>query len=177
MRLKASQLNWRASLARSYHVPTLNERFWIPQGNPNIRPEKGWVTESSLAWEPTLQTSVQYQIQLTAYHKKISDWIIWNPERNYRAENQQEAIATGIEAVAKVLTNKNEHSFILSGYHSLTRSTYQRLNSAFFWPGHYRQAAHLCAYPYGRRAGVLRSSTVSVNHADSLQRLGLYHFW
>jgi vitamin B12 transporter len=131
MRLKASQLNWRATLARSYHVPTLNERFWIPQGNPNIRPEKGWVTESSLAWEPTLNTSVQYQIQLTAYHKKISDWIIWNPERNYRAENLQEAIATGIEAVAKVSINKNEHSFNLSGYYSLTRSTYQRLNSAF----------------------------------------------
>ena len=35
-------------MARSYRAPTLNERYWVPGGNPALLPEAGWGSEAGL---------------------------------------------------------------------------------------------------------------------------------
>jgi iron complex outermembrane receptor protein len=37
----------RISLARNYHQPTLNDLYWLPGGNPELRPEKGYTADIS----------------------------------------------------------------------------------------------------------------------------------
>ncbi|GAB2765678.1 TonB-dependent receptor plug domain-containing protein [Rhabdobacter roseus] len=88
----------KASVGRNYRVPTLNERYWLNLGNPNLRPEHGWNKEAGLEakWVPA--PAQQLTASLTAYHNRVDDWTYWNPERNYYVENLQLVVARGLEA-------------------------------------------------------------------------------
>ena len=35
-------------IGRSFRAPTLNERYWQPGGNPDLRPERGWTFDAGL---------------------------------------------------------------------------------------------------------------------------------
>ncbi len=100
------QLTIKGSLAKSYRVPTLNERYWKDLGNPAIRPEKSIAKELGLHQTLVLAKSLTLRNHLTLYHNKISDWIYWNPARNYAAENLQHVTAKGIE-----LTNHWQYGY------------------------------------------------------------------
>lgn len=78
LKQKAHQLNAKMLLSRSYRVPTLNERFWSPGGNPDIRPEQGLSTEAGLQWEWNLPHS-NLNTELTFFRLWIDDWILWQP--------------------------------------------------------------------------------------------------
>ncbi len=41
-------LTWKSSLSSNYRYATLNERFWIPGGNSNIRYEENYMAETGL---------------------------------------------------------------------------------------------------------------------------------
>lgn len=123
--------SWQASVARSYHQPTLNERYWVPQGNPHLLPEKGWAAESSLTLQYAPNASVSAKFIGTVFRKRVSNWIIWNPEANYKAQNLQEVLSTGFEAFTQLKFIKNEHSFDMTTHYSFTRVSYQKGASAF----------------------------------------------
>ena len=69
----------KASAARSYRAPTLNERYWRPGGNPDLRPELGFGYEAGLrhrlagSWGTTLET------EFTAFRQEVDDWVQWLP--------------------------------------------------------------------------------------------------
>lgn len=92
-----SRLSARASVGRSYRVPTLNERYWKNLGNPDLRPEHGLNAEVGLSarMQPTAAWLVT--VDGTAYRNRIDDWTYWNPDRGYRVENLQQVLARGFE--------------------------------------------------------------------------------
>lgn len=94
---QAGSLTARASVGRSYRVPTLNERYWQTLGNPSLRPEHGLNAEAGLSgqWQPT--TNWHLTTDLTTYRNRIDDWTYWNPDRGYRVENLQQVLARGLE--------------------------------------------------------------------------------
>ncbi|NNE27677.1 MAG: TonB-dependent receptor [Saprospiraceae bacterium] len=59
-------------LSKEYRLPTLNELFWRPGGNSDIRPESGWNQELTIGYKPSI---VYFEIGL--YHRLINDWILW----------------------------------------------------------------------------------------------------
>ncbi|MCE7062479.1 TonB-dependent siderophore receptor [Dyadobacter sp. CY343] len=91
------QLKLKGSLARSYRVPTLNERYWAVLGNPDIKPESGWNKEIGL--EQSLKSTFGdvFTASITGYHNRVKDWTYWNPTKNYRVENLQQVLARGLE--------------------------------------------------------------------------------
>ncbi|WP_210466590.1 TonB-dependent receptor plug domain-containing protein [Rufibacter roseolus] len=68
----------KANVSRSYRVPTLNDRFWRPGGNPALKPESGWGYEGGLVHQhkngPLTGTT-----ELTGYALQVKDWIQWQP--------------------------------------------------------------------------------------------------
>jgi vitamin B12 transporter len=96
------KLTWPLSLARSYRVPTLNERYWQDLGNPDIRPESGWNKETGMVWQQGLSSRSQFTFSATYFHNRIKDWTYWNPAKNYRVENLQEVVSKGWELEAKL---------------------------------------------------------------------------
>lgn len=95
-------LTARASVGRSYRVPTLNERYWEGLGNPNLRPESGLNAEMGLTGRVQPSPTWLLTTDLTAYRNRIDDWTYWNPDRNYRVENLQLVLTQGLETAATV---------------------------------------------------------------------------
>lgn len=68
------RLELRALIARNFRLPTFNDRYWTPGGNPNLRPEQGWSQEAGLHLRAGGLTA-----SATAYHRYIHNWILWYP--------------------------------------------------------------------------------------------------
>ncbi|GAA4305952.1 TonB-dependent receptor plug domain-containing protein [Nibribacter koreensis] len=75
---EAGTLTLKGNVSRSYRVPTLNDRYWRPGGNPDLSPESGWGYEAGLA-HAFQQNQLTSQTEVTVYRLKVQDWIQWQP--------------------------------------------------------------------------------------------------
>ncbi|HEY9178540.1 MAG TPA: TonB-dependent receptor [Flavipsychrobacter sp.] len=70
--------NWlqlRGNVQRTYRVPTLNELYYSPGGNPNLKPEKGW--NEDVGYTVSVKSGWMVRHSLSAYNRVIDDWILW----------------------------------------------------------------------------------------------------
>jgi vitamin B12 transporter len=99
---KKNQWRLRTQFSRGYRVPTLNDRYWNPGGNPNLKPENAWQGEAGFEW--VLEKGKRkFQAGLTGFSTYTDQWIIWLPsEHGYWApSNLQKVNAAGLEASFK----------------------------------------------------------------------------
>jgi iron complex outermembrane receptor protein len=90
-------LTWKLQASKGYRVPTLNDRFWQPGGNPDIRPESSYNAESTLGWERR-NSGKRLQINATLFRMWVQDWILWLPRGSFWSpENAREVRVTGVE--------------------------------------------------------------------------------
>ena len=75
---RKGQVTLKASAARNYRYPTLNDLYFMPGGNPLLKPEEGISFDGGL--------SAQHQGRLfrwsgnvTGFYSRISNWIAWLP--------------------------------------------------------------------------------------------------
>jgi vitamin B12 transporter len=94
---ETDRINLNLNIAYSYRVPTLNERYWVNLGNPEIKPEVSFNKEVGLMWKRRTSNTWHQQYGLTIFHNLIDNWTYWNPDRNYRVENLQQVLAKGLE--------------------------------------------------------------------------------
>ncbi len=89
------------SVARNYHHPTLNDLYFVPGGNPNLKPEVG--TTYDLGIEGRLKRP-QWEIggKLAIYRSDITNWILWTPTVKgfWSPENLSAVRSSGVEARA-----------------------------------------------------------------------------
>ncbi|WP_051287096.1 TonB-dependent receptor plug domain-containing protein [Algoriphagus mannitolivorans] len=67
----------KSSMAKGFKVPTLNDRFWEPGGNPDLLPEESLSGELGLHW--TKRGFFNLEQSLTYFRMKVDNWIIWMP--------------------------------------------------------------------------------------------------
>jgi iron complex outermembrane receptor protein len=90
----------KASLGKGFKVPTLNDQFWSPGGNPNLLPEESINGEIGLNWTKTGVFS--FEQSLTYYRMQVDNWIIWLPKGSiWSPENIREVQNQGIEYQGK----------------------------------------------------------------------------
>ncbi len=93
---ESNELIIQASLAKGIKIPTLNDRFWEPGGNPNLLPEESKSGEVGLNW--TTNTVANLENSLTYYRMNVDNWIIWLPKgSSWVPENIREVLNQGIE--------------------------------------------------------------------------------
>ncbi|MEM7163367.1 MAG: TonB-dependent receptor [Bacteroidota bacterium] len=64
-----------ASIKRVGRAPNYDDLFFIPGGNPELKPEKGWSYEVGYELRP----SVKESISINVYRNEMKDWIQWRP--------------------------------------------------------------------------------------------------
>ncbi len=87
--------NVKASAGRAFRMPTLNDRFWSPGGQPDLRAERAWSADAGLAWtRPSLAAEV------SMFARAGRDEIVWLPTSGARwsPENVGRTRALGAEA-------------------------------------------------------------------------------
>ena len=91
-----TSLHFKTAFGLGLKLPTLNDRYWEPGGNPNLRPEKSQNGEMGLQLKQT--GTFSWSQRLTYYRMQVDDWIIWLPKGNFWSpENIREVHNQGLE--------------------------------------------------------------------------------
>ncbi len=94
----------RLAVARIFRLPTLNERFWEPGGNSDLRPERGQQVEWLVAYRPS---SGRLFARVVLFGSRISDRIVWRPafagtqRRIWTPDNVARVSGRGLEAFGR----------------------------------------------------------------------------
>ncbi len=120
----------KGNIARNYHLPTLNDLYWQPGGNPDLLPEEGFTVEGGLAYQQTFSGHLLLT-ELSLYRSQIDNWIIWIP--SYRGYWEPHNIRS-------VLSKGLEYSMQLQGY--LSDFNY-RLSATYGYSSAVNQGDHL----------------------------------
>lgn len=89
----------KASISRNYRFPSLNDLYFLPGGNPNLRSESGWTYDSGVSFATGKQGVYSLSGSATWFESFIKDWIIWLPTTKgfFSPENIKDVHAYGIE--------------------------------------------------------------------------------
>lgn len=96
-------LKIKASNAYNHRYPTLNDLYWEPGGNIDLRPERGFSYDATVALTPKLGI-VKFDLEASYYHKDIKDWIMWIPTTNgyiWEPANFNRVRSQGLELMIK----------------------------------------------------------------------------
>jgi outer membrane cobalamin receptor len=87
------------SIAGNSHPPTLNDLYYLPGGNPNLKSEKGTQLELVGITDFSFQEN-QLHTGISLFYSKVKDWIIWLPtfQGYWEPTNIERVISRGIEA-------------------------------------------------------------------------------
>lgn len=92
----------RASVSRNYKFPTLNDLYFLPGGNPELKNEKGWSYDAGVSFNTSLGVSLPARIGggVTWFESMIDDWIMWLPTTKgfYSPSNVKRVNSYGIES-------------------------------------------------------------------------------
>ena len=121
-------LTLKASAARSYRAPTLNERYYNPGGNPALRPEIGLGYEAGLLHRLALAPRTTLQTELTAYRQLVDDWVQWTPgpEGYWRPRNLRQVLTQGLEASSTLVLQRGAHRFTGRAAYAFTQARTRR---------------------------------------------------
>ena len=115
----------RASAARNYRYPTLNDLYFRPGGNKNLKPERGWTFDAGL--ETTLKGDARsLRASATVFDSRIDDWILWigSPKLGiYTPINIRRVHSYGVEAkLSAEAETSGGWRLLLDGNFAWTRS-------------------------------------------------------
>jgi outer membrane cobalamin receptor len=113
----------KASAVRNFHNPSLNDLYWQPSGNPNLKSEEGYTFEGGLEYGyGTKNWSVNTEI--TGYYSEIDNWITWLPSTNgsWSPLNLKKVESKGVEISYQGSFKVNKTKFYANGNYAFTNT-------------------------------------------------------
>ena len=94
----------KASLSRNYRFPTLNDLYFLPGGNPDLKKESGWTYDAGVSFAAGREGSYSLSGSASWFESYIHDWILWLPTVKgfFSPKNIKDVHAYGIEAKANL---------------------------------------------------------------------------
>ena len=114
----------KLNLSRNSKIPSLNDRFWNPGGNPDLKNEYAYSYEIGYKLDHQLTNSVTLGSELNYFNNHISDMIQWRPgESSFLvADNIGSVNSSGFESSLSVKYLNNNLSVNLNAGYSYTRA-------------------------------------------------------
>ena len=99
---KTGNIVAKASISRNYRFPTLNDLYFLPGGNPDLKRESGWSYDAGLSFSVGRSGIYSLSGSATWFESYIKDWIIWLPTTKgfFSPENIKDVHAFGVELKA-----------------------------------------------------------------------------
>lgn len=91
------------SASRNYRMPTLNDLFMMPGGNPQLRHEHGYTCDLGVRASYSYGRRLATELSINGFESRISDWILWLPTTKgfFSPRNVKDVHAYGIESKLK----------------------------------------------------------------------------
>ena len=112
----------KASASRNFRFPTLNDLYFMPGGNPDLKPEKGLSYDAGFSFATARNDSYSLEGEVTWFDSYIDDWIVWIPtfKGYWTPRNIKQVHAYGIETKA-------------GGFLQFSKDLQLHLNGSFSW--------------------------------------------
>jgi iron complex outermembrane receptor protein len=120
-------LNWQFKVGKNYRLPTLNDRFWNPGGNPDLLPESGWSYESTISTDFNAK-NLDFKIALTGFNRTIKNQILWIPlegEPFWSPHNISKVWSRGLESYFSIFYQNEHLNIALQGGYDFIRASNQ----------------------------------------------------
>jgi len=112
--------------SRNFRVPTMNDKYWNPGGNPELKPEDSWNIETGAEFRLHAGRQLNSKINLNVYSLVIKNMIQWVPGDAgiWSPHNEQKVWSRGLE-----ISSRTDWKYAgFSGYfrfgYNYTPSTY-----------------------------------------------------
>ncbi len=67
----------KASVSQNYRSPTLNDKYFLPGGNPDLKHEQGFTYDCGISFSIGKDEKYKLNGEATWFDSYIDDWIIW----------------------------------------------------------------------------------------------------
>jgi iron complex outermembrane receptor protein len=123
--LQNHDLYIRSSISRNYHLPTLNDLYWNPGGNDNLKPEDGYEVEAGLNYILSSGEKLILKTDLTFYATKVNNWIQWVDAGTtfWTPQNINKVFSRGFEYSFHLKGAAGKLDYLIYGQYAFTRTT------------------------------------------------------
>ncbi len=114
----------KGNLTRNYRHPSLNDLYWVPGGNPDLKPERGFSQEIGLQHIRTIG-GMEIHPEITFFRSDINDWIIWIPSFKgyWEPQNIRRVLSRGLEVIGSVSGQVGDIRYRVLGNYTFTQAT------------------------------------------------------
>ena len=111
-------LHVKANAGRGFRMPTFNDRFWQPGGNPDLKPERSWSYEAALFFDGAVQ------LEATGFASRTADQLVWTPQTGglWSPENLSRSETTGFEGSLRLNRRTVDAGLFYTWTRALNRS-------------------------------------------------------
>ena len=103
----------KASVSRNFRFPTLNDLYFLPGGNPDLKRESGWTYDLGLSFAVGKEDVYSLTGSVNWFDSHVQDWILWLPTTKgfFSPRNVKDVHAYGTELKSdfNVALSKNWH--------------------------------------------------------------------
>lgn len=122
---KRGNIMLKASTSRNFRFPTLNDLYFLPGGNPDLRRESGWTYDIGMSFAVGKEDVYSLTGSINWFDSHVKDWILWLPTTKgfFSPRNVKNVHAYGIECKSNFsILLGNECRLALNGTFSWTPS-------------------------------------------------------
>lgn len=91
-----------SSYSKNYNLPTFNDLYWLPGGNPDLKEETGWSSDLGIDLKMDLGNH-KINFNTSFFNNFVENMVIWLPTTSsyWTAENVEKLWSTGLETSLK----------------------------------------------------------------------------
>lgn len=126
-RYQIRKISINANISKNYNLPTFNDLYWAPGGNPDLKTENGWSEDLGLNFEHTTSKNL-FKFEISAFNINLNNHVIWLPTSSayWSAENVEKLWSRGLESGFRYLYTRKDFSLSVKLSYSYTKSTYEK---------------------------------------------------
>lgn len=104
-RARHRRLDWvtQVQVARRFRSPDLNDLYWAPGGNPQLRPEEGITLDGFANLNGSIGAHWNFKLLCNVYFTEMTNMIVWLPASQswWSPVNVQHAQSTGVDGLVE----------------------------------------------------------------------------
>ena len=115
----------KGSISRNFRFPSLNDLYFLPGGNPELKKENGWMYDAGVSFAVGKEGTFLLSASANWFESFIKNWIIWLPTTKgfFSPANIKSVHAYGIETQGELnVALTKELRLVLNGTFAWTPS-------------------------------------------------------
>jgi iron complex outermembrane receptor protein len=114
----------KGNISKNSKIPTMNDMFWVPGGNPDLKNEYAFMYELTYEMNQKISDPLKFKYDISIFHNSIKNMIQWHPGQYsyWTADNIQKVNSTGLESSVSLVYSLNNLTSGLNTGYSFTKA-------------------------------------------------------